>query len=192
MLAIAKGKVNFPLLSGESEDRGRRRPQQDRATRSFQIHAVTGLLEICRQSRMEDRRLCGQSKYPTASRGSVVLYLLQSIFTSGSSRGFWLWKGTDSEKQGMLSKEPPHLHLLPGSVVTLGWCAGHWCFPGSAEPYSWSCPLCCLFAACREGFPTACRSAWEPGHSIAFLALPPMCCATFDELLRKSLSNQSR
>ena len=48
MLVIAKGKLNFPTLSGEPEDYGIVRPQgsmelqQDGATRTLKIHATRG------------------------------------------------------------------------------------------------------------------------------------------------------
>jgi len=45
--------------------------------------AVTGLLENSRQSCVEDRRLCGQSRL-CASHGPVALYVQQNVFTSGS------------------------------------------------------------------------------------------------------------
>lgn len=79
----------------------------------FLLHeAVISLLETSRQSCVEDRRWCGQSKHPIACRGSVALYLLQNMFMNGSPKGLSLSKGNDPKTQGMLSKEPLHFPFL--------------------------------------------------------------------------------
>lgn len=150
---------------------------------------------------MDDKRWCRQSKHPIASCGSVALYLMQNILANGFPKVFDSQKELTLKQKGCSARS---LSILPSSFTVylsppswtreISWIAHSTSSLGDGsvdEDLDWisvslqtvgkAVPM---VAAQQSKEVTGCQDS-----GLVSLALPWMRCATFDKLLRKSLSN---